>query len=141
MTARAYIVYAFDLRGYGKSSGTRGYIKAWEQYRSDLHTFRTIVSSEQPHLPLYIVAHSLGGVISLEYVLHHGAGLAGIAAIAPAVSYEAKPLEKLLIRLMGVLKPDFTVDKPSNYDQLTRDPEIAARLKSDVLRHNTVTPG
>ncbi len=67
LTERDYIAYAFDLRGHGKSSGTRGFIRTWDEFRSDLHSFRTQVGSEHPQLPLYMVSHSLGGVISLEY--------------------------------------------------------------------------
>ncbi|WP_047152798.1 alpha/beta hydrolase [Aneurinibacillus tyrosinisolvens] len=136
-----YIAYAFDLRGHGKSSGTRGFIRTWEEYRGDLHEFRKLVTSELSELPLYIVAHSLGGVISLDYSLYHGADIAGLVAIAPAVSYEVKPIEKLLIALMGKLKPDYTIEKSSNLHLLTQDPEMITRLSSDVLRHNTVTPG
>lgn len=136
-----YIVYAFDLRGHGKSSGTRGFIRTWEEYRGDLHEFHKLVASEVPELPLYIVAHSLGGVISLDYSLYHGTDIAGLIAIAPAISYEVKPTEKLLISLMGKLKPDYTIEKSSNLQLLTQDPEMISRLNSDSLRHNVVTPG
>lgn len=141
LAERDYIVYAFDLRGHGKSAGTRGFIRTWEEYRGDLHAFRQLVVAEIPELPLFVAAHSLGGIISLDYCLHHSAGLAGLIAIAPAISYEMKPMDKLLIAIMGKLKPDYTIDKPGNPDLLTRDPEMLSRLQSDVLRHNTVTPG
>jgi acylglycerol lipase len=136
-----YLVYAFDLRGHGKSSGIRGYIRSWEEFRGDLHKFREVVTSEVPQLPMYIMAHSLGGVISLDYSLYHGEGIAGIVLIAPAISYEVTASEKLLITLMGKLKPNMTIEKSGDLQALTQDPEILARLKSDVLRHNTVTPG
>ncbi|MFC6233011.1 GNAT family N-acetyltransferase [Paenibacillus allorhizosphaerae] len=141
LAAHDYIVYALDLRGHGKSTGTRGFIRSWEEFRGDLHAFRKLVAAEHPELPLFIAAHSLGGVIALDYGLHHGEGVAGLIAIAPAISYEAKPSEKLLIALMGKLMPEYTIDKPSNLQQLTRDPDMLSRLQADSLRHNTVTPG
>ncbi|MFD0696668.1 alpha/beta hydrolase [Paenibacillus sp. GCM10027628] len=136
-----YLTYAFDLRGHGKSSGTRGYIRTWDEYIGDLHAFRELVASEVPQLPLYMMAHSLGGVISLDYSLYHGEGISGLVLIAPAISYELKPSEKLLIALMSKLKPNLTIKNSSNYQLLTQDLEIQNRLKSDLLRHNTVTPG
>jgi alpha-beta hydrolase superfamily lysophospholipase len=136
-----YIAYAFDLCGHGKSSGIRGFIRTWEEYRGDLHEFRKLVAAELPELPLFIAGHSLGGVITLDYSLHYGIDLAGLMAIAPAISVEVKPTEKLLVALMGKLKPDFKIEKPSNLHLLTKDPEMIARLHSDILRHNTVTPG
>ncbi|MDN3018374.1 lysophospholipase [Paenibacillus sp. BSR1-1] len=136
-----YIVYAYDQRGHGKSSGKRGFIRTWEEYKVDLDKFRRMVVSEFPHLPLFIVGHSLGGVVTLDYVLDHGTDLAGVIAIAPAISYEATRSERLLISLMGKLKPDFSIVKPGDINRLTRDPDMIDKLNSDALRHDTVTPG
>ncbi|MEH7333848.1 lysophospholipase [Neobacillus drentensis] len=136
-----YIVYAYDQRGHGKSSGKRGFIRTWEEYRADLDNFRRMVVSEFPTLPLFILGHSLGGVVTLDYVIDHGTDLAGVIAIAPAISYEATRSEKLLISLMGKLKPDFSIGKPGDINRLTRDPDMIDKLNSDGLRHDTVTPG
>lgn len=136
-----YIVFAYDQRGHGKSSGKRGFIRSWEEYRGDLHEFRKLVVSEFPELPLFIVGHSLGGVVTLDYAFDYGAGIAGISAISPAISYEATRSEKLLITFMGKFKPDFSIEKPGDIRRLTQDPEMISKLSSDELRHDTVTPG
>ncbi|MFC4322517.1 alpha/beta hydrolase [Litchfieldia salsa] len=141
LTEHQYIVYAFDLRGHGQSVGTRGFIKKWDEYRGDLHTFRQMVESESANLPLFLIGHSLGGVISLEYCLVHGTGIRGLVAIAPAISYKIKPIEKLLIPILSKIKPDYTITSASNQSLLTKDPKMIKRLNSDGLRHNTVTPG
>ncbi|MDQ6422850.1 alpha/beta hydrolase [Paenibacillus sp. LHD-117] len=136
-----YHVYAHDLRGHGKSPGIRGFIRKWEEYRGDLHAFRELVVSETAGLPVYVIGHSMGGLISADYSLFHGHGISGLALIAPAISYEMTVYEKCLISLMGKLKPDLTVHKAGSPDLLTQDPEIRSRLASDPLRHDTVTPG
>ena len=71
-----YIVYAFDLRGHGQSSGKRGFIRSWDEFRGDLHEFRKLVALDQPELPLYIVGHSMGGLITLDYSLDYSDGIA-----------------------------------------------------------------
>ncbi|WP_156291857.1 alpha/beta hydrolase [Oceanobacillus salinisoli] len=136
-----YLVNVFDLRGHGKSSGTRGFIQNWEEYREDLHTFRKIIGTEYPNLPLFIVSHSLGGVIGLDYVLQRGNDVRGLIAISPAISYEASRMEKILIALMGKLKPDYKVKNEENLERLTRDPDIIEKLKADELRYHFATPG
>jgi alpha-beta hydrolase superfamily lysophospholipase len=136
-----YIVYTFDLRGHGKSTGKRGFIRSWDEFRGDLHEFRKLVSIEQPELPLYIVGHSIGGLITLEYSIDHSAGVAGIIAIAPAISYEVTPFEQLGIILMGKLKPDYRINKSRKIRLLTRNSAMRAKFNSDSLRHNIVTPG
>lgn len=87
------------------------------------------------------MAHSLGGVISLDYSLSHGKGISGLILIAPAISYEVTPFKKLLVTLLGKVKPNLTIEKSGDLYALTQDPEILFRLSSDILRHNTVTPG
>lgn len=141
LTENGYISYAIDLRGHGNSSGVRGYIQDWEDYRGDLNEFRQLVEASTPGLPLYIMGHSLGGVVSLDYVLHHNKGIAGLVAIAPAVSYELTLFEKLFISLLGVLKPDFTLKQSANLQLLTREEEALTRMAADTLRHQMVTPG
>jgi alpha-beta hydrolase superfamily lysophospholipase len=141
LVERDFLVYAFDLRGHGKSSGKRGFILDWDEYRNDLHAFRKLVATEVPELPLFIVGHSIGGVIVLDYTLDYSEGLAGLIAISPAISYEVTPSERLLITLMGKLKPDYSIVKTGNSQVLTKDPEELDRLAADELRHDVVTPG
>jgi alpha-beta hydrolase superfamily lysophospholipase len=136
-----YIVYAFDLRGHGQSSGKRGYIRSWNEFRGDLHEFRKLVALDQPDLPLYIVGHSLGGLITLDYALDYSEGIDGLVAIAPGISYEVTILEKLGISLMSKVKPDYSINKSGSFQLVARDSSKFTKYYSDVLRHNTVTPG
>lgn len=136
-----YIVYAFDLRGHGQSSGKRGFIRSWDEFRGDLHEFRKLVALDQPELPLYIIGHSLGGLITLDYSLDYSEGIDGIVAISPGISYEVTRLEKLGISLMGRIKPDYSINKSGNLQLVARDSSKFTKYYSDVLRHNTVTPG
>lgn len=141
LAEHGYITYAFDLRGHGKSSGKRGFIRSWEEFRGDLHEFRKLVQAEHPDLPVFLVLHSLGGLIGLDYALYYGKGLAGLVAIAPAVSYEMTPIEKFLSTLVSKIKPDYAIEPKGDIDLLTQDPDIQARLQSDELRHNKATAG
>lgn len=135
-----YIVYAFDVRGHGKSSGKRGYIQNWSEFTGDLHEFRELVLQEHPLLPLFIVGHSMGGVITLDYALDYREGISGVIAISPAISYQATPLERFGITVLGKLKPDFRFTKKGNFQVKSKDPSLQAKHNPDGLRHNTITP-
>ncbi len=136
-----YIVYSADSRGHGRSPGIRGFIRSWDEYKGDLHIFRELVLSENPELPLFIIGHSMGGVISADYVLDQGTGISGLVLVAPAISYEMTTFENWLIKLLGKLRPQLTIQKSGSVEGLTQDPDMAAKLQSDPLRHSTVTPG
>ncbi|MFP7300487.1 alpha/beta fold hydrolase [Neobacillus niacini] len=139
LVQEGYIVYTFDLRGHGRSSGKRGFINSWDEYRGDLHEFRKLVSKKQPRLPLYMIGHSMGGLIVLDYAIDFSTGIAGIIAIAPAVSYEVNRFERLGITVMGKLKPDLSIKKSRHV--MMKNSANAAKYYSDSLRHNTITPG
>jgi alpha-beta hydrolase superfamily lysophospholipase len=136
-----YIVYAYDLRGHGQSSGKRGYIRSWDEFRGDLHEFRKLVKLDQPDLPLYIIGHSLGGLITLDYALDYSEGIGGIVAISPGISYEVTRIEKLGISLLSKVKPDYSINKSGSFQLVARDSSKFTKYYSDVLRHNMVTPG
>lgn len=141
LTENGYIACALDLRGHGKSPGTRGYIRSWGDFRGDLHAFRKLVDQLYPELPLFILSHSLGGVISIDYCLHHGNGIQGLIAIAPAISYEVKFVERLFVSVVGLIKSDLIIAKQGNPSLLTQDIAILEKLNADQLRHTIVTPG
>ncbi|MCM3670691.1 lysophospholipase [Mesobacillus maritimus] len=141
LVKKHFLVYALDLRGHGRSSGKRGYIQSWKEFRGDLHEFRRFAVTEQPELPLFIVGHSMGGVIALEYVIDHQEGLDGVVAISPGISYELTRFERIGVYLLGKIKPDFPITKSGNFPLDSKDPTLREKYNPEGLRHNTATPG
>ena len=66
---KQYAVYALDLRGHGRSPGQRGYINAWSEFREDLAAFLQLIQTQNPGCPIFLLGHSLGGMIVLDYIL------------------------------------------------------------------------
>ena len=56
---------ATDRRGHGRSSGKRGHIGSFRDYREDLDAARIAAAALAPDRPLFLVAHSNGSLISL----------------------------------------------------------------------------
>lgn len=136
-----YLVYAIDLRGHGKSSGQRGFIRNWNEFREDLNVLLKLVGAEDPELPLFMIGHSMGGVITLDYSLISPEGIDGVVAISPGISYEPTPIERFGVLVMGRLKPDLKIIKSGNFQLEAKDPAIQAKHNPEGLRHNTATPG
>ncbi|HEV2843551.1 MAG TPA: alpha/beta fold hydrolase, partial [Thermoanaerobaculia bacterium] len=78
LAAHGLAVYALDLRGRGHSDGERFYIEKMADYLSDVNALVTLAKSREPGLPVFILGHSAGGVISCAYTLEHQADLAGL---------------------------------------------------------------
>jgi lysophospholipase len=73
---KGFNVYSFDWRGQGLSSrmladGHKGFIDDYNVYLNDLDLFVTKIVKPESIQPLIIVAHSMGGHISLRFMHDH----------------------------------------------------------------------
>ena len=71
-------VYAVDLRGRGRSDGERFYVDTFADYLGDVDSLLSLVKSRESGLPLFLLGHSAGGVVSCLYALDHQSELAGL---------------------------------------------------------------
>src|SRR4051794_34767557 len=71
LTAKNFETYAIDLRGRGKSDGERFYIADNNEIVSDIDQLVSIAKEANPGLPLFVLGHSAGGVLSALYMLQH----------------------------------------------------------------------
>jgi len=135
-TARGFAVHAFDLRGNGRSPGRRGHVGAWREYREDLRCFVRAIRAETPGLPLFILGHSLGGLVVLDYALHYAEGIRGVLASAPPLGRLGVPAPLLLLgRFASRVWPSFSLETGMDLSGLARDPAIAAEVLADPLFH------
>lgn len=65
---RSHIVsYFVDIRGHGRSEGSRGDAPSIDQVFEDVSTILMLVKSKFPHVPVYLVGHSSGAGLLLNY--------------------------------------------------------------------------
>ncbi|HUW65407.1 MAG TPA: lysophospholipase [Spirochaetia bacterium] len=72
-----YGVYRYDNRGHGKSGGDRGYIDNFLRFVDDADVVVNLAKKDNPGLPLFILGHSMGGLIAACYGVKYGHKLAG----------------------------------------------------------------
>lgn len=74
LNQNGYVVIISDLRGHGESINDEyklGHIGTIEQMVSDQMVVTEYVKKHNPHLPLYMFAHSMGSLIGRMYIEHH----------------------------------------------------------------------
>src|SRR5262249_14641146 len=62
--AAGLAVYAVDLRGRGESDGERFYVQLFSEYLSDVQIVMNQVAVRDRGLPVFLLGHSAGGVVS-----------------------------------------------------------------------------
>jgi alpha-beta hydrolase superfamily lysophospholipase len=132
-------VYALDLRGRGKSEGERFYVEDVADYVSDVAGTIRIAKSRHPGLPLFLLGHSAGGVVSSTYVLENQAELAGFICESFAFQVPAPGFALAAIKGLSHIAPRLPVLTLKNED-FSRDPKAVAALNSDPLTAHEVQP-
>jgi acylglycerol lipase len=131
---RGYAVYAFDHIGHGRSEGTRAHVQRFSDYTDTLHTFVGMVQRWQPEIPLFLIGHSLGGLIVADYVLDHASGLAGAVLSGPviAVPENITPVTVAVGKVLSALAPQARI-AGIEAEGISRDPDIVQAYIEDPL--------
>ena len=134
-------VYAFDLRGHGRSGGVRGPILGFSQYLEDLDLFLHSRVPSGEDTPTFLLGHSLGGLIVTNYVLHHRARLRGVVLSSPFFGSSGKiPASKIAMgRVMSVLFPTFSSPTGLRPEWLSHDPDVGRAYQQDPLVFDRAT--
>ncbi len=139
LAGSGFVVYALDLRGRGKSSGERFYIEDIDEYVGDLATLVDLAKTRESGLPVFLLGHSAGGVVSCVYTLEHQAELDGFICESFAFKVPAPGIALSLIKGLSHIAPRAKVLKLHNED-FSRDPEAVRALNSDPLIAGEVQP-
>jgi alpha-beta hydrolase superfamily lysophospholipase len=137
---KGYAVYAFDLRGFGRSPGPRGYINEWAEFREDVKAFLEFVREQESGQIVFLLGHSMGGLIVLEYVLHHPEGVAGVIASGPALGVDIPPILMVLSKVLSGILPRLAFNTGLDATAISRDPAVVEAYVNDPLVHSLSTP-
>ncbi len=128
---RGYAVWAYDLRGHGRSGGQRGHIMAWAEFHDDLRRFVALVRAAEPRLPLFLYGHSMGGLLALEYGSQHPDDLAGIVVSAPGLRWDLPPIVVWLVRALSRHWPTFSGGSTRDHADPLTHTRASVRLISE----------
>jgi len=137
--AAGLAAFALDLRGRGRSDGERFYVEDVAEYVSDVANTIALAKSRHPGLPVYLLGHSAGGVVSATYVLDNQAQLAGFICESFAFQVPAPGFALAAIKGISHIAPRLPVLTLKNED-FSRDPKWVDALNNDPLIAHEVQP-
>lgn len=132
-------VFALDLRGRGRSEGERFYVEDIADYVTDLASTIALAKSRNPGLPVYLLGHSAGGVVSATYVLDNESELAGFICESFAFQVPAPGFALAAIKGISHIAPRLPVLTLKNED-FSRDPQAVEALNADPLTAHESQP-
>jgi alpha-beta hydrolase superfamily lysophospholipase len=131
---RGYAVYGMDHVGHGKSDGPRAHVERFDDFVVPLRTYFGMVREWQAAAPIFLVGHSLGGLIGATYLLDHQDGLQGAILSGPAVRIpdNISPAIILAGKILSALVPGIGILGLDARD-VSRDPAVVAAYVNDPL--------
>jgi acylglycerol lipase len=136
-----YGVYGFDHPGHGKSEGVREGVERFADYTDTLRVCDEMVKSRQRGTPVFLLGHSMGGLIASCYLLDHQADFRGAVISAPLVKAGGKvsPATILMGRILSALAPRMGL-LALDAEGISRDPEVVKAYVGDPLVFHGKTP-
>ena len=131
--------HAFDQRGFGASGGPRASIDRWSQLHDDLEERIAAARTVGPARPLILFGHSLGGLISLGYVLDGRSRPDLLVLSAPAIGASVPVWQRLLVGALRRVTPGLLLSNRLDTEVLSSDPEVRASYVADPLNQHKST--
>ena len=139
LVAIGLAVYAVDLRGRGQSDGERFYFEDIKEYVNDVEKLAAVIKSREPGLPVFLLGHSAGGVVSCCYTLDHQSELKGLICEDFAYQVPAPDFALAVLKGLSHVAPHAHVVKLNNQD-FSRDPKAVQAMNDDPLIKNETQP-
>jgi acylglycerol lipase len=131
--------YALDLRGRGKSEGERFYVEKFSDWLADVNKLVEMARSENQGVPIYVLGHSVGGVIASSYVFEHQREIEGLICESFALDVGLPQLVQLALEGASYLVPHLPVYSLKN-EIFSRDPDVVSEMNNDPLIANEKQP-
>jgi acylglycerol lipase len=138
--AAGYDVWALDHRGHGRSEGGRANIGRMASAVADVGTLISMARDGNPGTKVFLLGHSMGGGIALEFALGRGSEIDGLVLSAPTAALEAASRFELAAgRVLSVIAPGLGVF-PVDSTAVSRDPEVVRDYETDPLNYHRKLP-
>ena len=127
-----YAVWALDMRGHGRSAGERVRFDRIDDLLDDLDAFLARVRDGEPGRPIVLYGHSVGGLTTALYAIERHPDVAGVVLAAPAIAFDAPPIQAAVIELAAAIAPGAPV-LATPHAQFSGDPRVVAEMDRDPL--------
>jgi acylglycerol lipase len=144
-------VHLMDLRGHGRSQGTRGHFRSLDELHQDIETWIShLVDSGalRGDVPLFLLGHSLGGLITITFAPKYVKKplypeLAGLCLSSPCLGLRWNPLlffESQVAKRIPPFLRGMQVPTGVDPDLLSHDKQEVKLYREDPLVHSWITP-
>ena len=142
LVPKGITIFAPDFRGHGKSDGKRGHVLSFGDYLEDLDSmFKVAVKEKKPGMKCFLLGHSMGGLIAINYAISRQETIDGLIISSPSLGVAVKvpAVKAVLGKAMSSLWPGLSLNNELDASKISHDEKVVAAYRNDPLVHDRVT--
>lgn len=128
-----YNVYRYDLRGHGRSGKRKGHIDSYREFIDDCKEMVDLILLDGEE-KIFILGHSMGGLVSLLYGIEYRDTLEGQILSGPAAGKlpTVSGPRSSLLKIANVFFSNKMIENPVT-DDICSDPRVVKAYREDPL--------
>jgi acylglycerol lipase len=139
LAERGFAAHAYDHRGHGRSAGRRCHVDRFDEYLDDLAIVLEQVRADRPGDPLFLIGHSMGGLVVATFARERKPDVAGVVLSGAALALPEGNSRIRIARLMRAILPRLRLDAGLDLQGLSTDPRVIEAYLADPLVERKMT--
>ena len=137
----SFVSCSVDLRGHGSSGGHPRHVNRFDDFVRDVIRALEFARQTWPRLPLFLLGHSMGGLVSARVAAKHQPELTGLilSSAALRLSMTVPPLKLAIGRRLSRWWPRCPIPLELDFNRLSRDPAAVNAAAADTLSRRSVS--
>lgn len=142
MTARDYVVYAIDVRGFGAwADAAGGEDINYKKCCGDINAIIDAMKRLEPGLPIFLLGESMGGAIALNAAADLDGKICGVIASVPSAERVGARKLNMTVAMHFLKGPNKSFNLGSQIAaQATAKPELREIWANDLKAKNNFSP-
>lgn len=137
LSEKGFDVLSYDQRGFGETGGRRAFVEDFAEFTDDVADL--ITERRTLGVPVVLMGHSLGGLISANYLVNDRPQPDFAVLSAPALAASIPTWQRFAVPVLGRLSPKLHVKSDFDGSILSRDPDVQKAYDDDPLRVDGVS--
>lgn len=135
------MVYSVDYRGHGESEGKRGVVNSIAELNDDINAMVRRCKRSWSEIPNFIYGHSMGGILTLNYMVKRRSDFEGAIITSPWLSLVNPPSEGKIkaLKWLDLLWPSLTFSTGIKSEQMSSESAKKEDADNDPLMHSRIS--
>jgi alpha-beta hydrolase superfamily lysophospholipase len=134
-------VVSYDQMGHGRTEGKRGHVANYDMLLGCVGELTSKMVELVPAKPTFLLGHSMGGNVLLNYILRRNPKINGAIVSAPwlKLAFEPPALQVKLGKLVSGFLPGLVQSTKLDVNTISKDPKEVKRYVDDPLVHDKIS--